>query len=341
MCIVLADMFLENCPGLSFSPPAPSAGTGAAGPPASPTPPPPGLHNWRFFDPLHRDTKDLASTDDIILYLLQNRLNPNVRQLVHLAKRWTKEWFPAKLESPLNGISVTLFVFRYLWELVGGAGGGGAGCGIDVSSAEGGGGVGTGEPPSTEETDGPQDSSPQFSSPIGRGELGGGILRERRLQGWLTKADYENRLADLARTPRLRERRLVVDQGRLRYDERSDTSETTMSESGGEGVGRRTPSEDGGTEDKCVMGASTPIEALGCAMGVQEVGSARRRMILDRSGVESAEFVLELFFGFMRFFVQEAEEVGADFSFAFPGAGGGGGRGGFFTCVSWCRRRRR
>lgn len=63
----------------------------------------------------------LRSTDEVLVFLLNMKLSPNVRFFIQLVKRWSKERFPLKGGNiePLNGISITLFCLRFLWQLLG------------------------------------------------------------------------------------------------------------------------------------------------------------------------------------------------------------------------------
>ena len=84
----------------------------------------PGLQDWRndtkavskmlVHDQLVDIYPSFESTDGIINHLLSQKLSPNVRSFINLAKRWVKERFPQKDSSPLNGMSYRFFYGRML-----------------------------------------------------------------------------------------------------------------------------------------------------------------------------------------------------------------------------------
>ena len=80
-----------------------------------------GLRTWEV-PPVRRRAppRFLRSLDEIIQYLLEERLSANVRGLVQLAKRWSKERFPRSVDykNPFNSVGTTLLCLRYLWLLL-------------------------------------------------------------------------------------------------------------------------------------------------------------------------------------------------------------------------------
>ena len=100
----------------------------------------------------------------------------------------------------------------------------------------------------------------------------------------------------------------------------------------------------GGGGDLGRRRADKVIRELGVTMGVH--GQGKRRSLILTPGVGSdeespAEFVLELFFGFMRFLVGEAEQVLVFWVYALSRGGGGSGISFLGLCAfSWGRRNR-